>query len=322
MFCPKCGKELRDNAAFCNGCGAPLQNESNNFIETMSSEVTNIIVTKPVKIIMIILSCVSLLFNVMQRISWGTINVIEWAIIPGILLIVGCAFLNRMKPTLMVIPMVCPIVLDLMDAIRFQSIGIILSIILLFEILFVIFGTLSIVKRKLSVKIFSLISLGLYFVLLIRNYRVFGIISTILTTTVWYIFIIAIPTKTKTNTKNTDDHINTKTTNFTSFMFCPNCGNRFPMGKKFCDQCGSELKETVGQFNSAYQNANDAPSTGFSVLGFFFPVVGLILYLVWKDNLPLRAKSAGKGALIGAITSVSLTIITYIVYFLILSSLF
>ena len=105
-------------------------------------------------------------------------------------------------------------------------------------------------------------------------------------------------------------------------MFCPNCGTRFPYGKKFCDQCGSELKETVGQVNSGYQNANDAPSTGFSILGFFFPVVGLILYLVWKDTLPLRAKSTGKGALIGAITSVALTIVSYIIYFVILSSLF
>ena len=38
-----------------------------------------------------------------------------------------------------------------------------------------------------------------------------------------------------------------------------------------------------------------------TALGFFIPIVGLILYLVWKDQTPLKAKSAGKGALIGAI---------------------
>ena len=48
----------------------------------------------------------------------------------------------------------------------------------------------------------------------------------------------------------------------------------------------------------------DAPSGGYAVLGFFIPVVGLILYLVWKDQTPLRARSAGKGALIGVIVGV------------------
>ncbi len=40
----------------------------------------------------------------------------------------------------------------------------------------------------------------------------------------------------------------------------------------------------------------------FAVLGFFIPLVGLILYLAWMKNLPLRARSVGKGALAGFIT--------------------
>ena len=54
----------------------------------------------------------------------------------------------------------------------------------------------------------------------------------------------------------------------------------------------------------AGQEPYDAPSGGYAVLGFFIPVVGLILYLVWKDQTPLRARSAGKGALIGVIVGV------------------
>ena len=49
---------------------------------------------------------------------------------------------------------------------------------------------------------------------------------------------------------------------------------------------------------------SDTGSAGWAVLGFFFPLVGLILYLVWKDSKPLSAKQAGKGALIGVIVSV------------------
>ncbi|MBQ7044746.1 MAG: hypothetical protein IJN78_09150 [Clostridia bacterium] len=53
----------------------------------------------------------------------------------------------------------------------------------------------------------------------------------------------------------------------------------------------------------------DAPSKGFAVLSFFFPLVGLILWLVWKDKTPLKAKSCGKGALIGVIVNIVFSII-------------
>ena len=105
-------------------------------------------------------------------------------------------------------------------------------------------------------------------------------------------------------------------------MFCPKCGLRFPAGKKFCDQCGSELSQMANQpeqYNygafASQANVYDAPSGGYAALGFFFPLVGLILYCVWKDQFPLRAKSAGKGALAGVITWVSLTVLIYASYF-------
>jgi len=62
-----------------------------------------------------------------------------------------------------------------------------------------------------------------------------------------------------------------------------------------------------------YPVPNDAPSGGYAVLGFFIPIVGLILYIMWKDQTPLRARSAGKGALISVIVNVALTIISVIV---------
>jgi len=91
----------------------------------------------------------------------------------------------------------------------------------------------------------------------------------------------------------------------------------------FCPHCGSSLAEQLansGQtphYNAAapYPRvgyADDAPSGGYAVLGFFFPVVGLILYLVWREKLPLRSKSAGKGALIGIIVEVVLVLILVI----------
>lgn len=56
----------------------------------------------------------------------------------------------------------------------------------------------------------------------------------------------------------------------------------------------------------------DAPSAGFAFLGFLIPVLGFILWLVWKDKSPRKAKSCGKGALISLIIHVVFYIIVFI----------
>lgn len=63
--------------------------------------------------------------------------------------------------------------------------------------------------------------------------------------------------------------------------------------------------------NGNYMYVQDAPSTGFAILCFCFPIVGLILYCVWRETLPQRAKSAGVGGLLGFIIGVILTVIVY-----------
>ena len=89
---------------------------------------------------------------------------------------------------------------------------------------------------------------------------------------------------------------------------------------KFCQYCGKEIMDEAvmcvhcGCAVTSQKNAsNDAPSTGMAVLGFFIPLVGLICYLAMKAQTPLKAKSAGKGALIGFIVSIVLTIIYVII---------
>ena len=52
------------------------------------------------------------------------------------------------------------------------------------------------------------------------------------------------------------------------------------------------------------QQSNDSGSFGWAVLGFFIPLVGLILWLVWKDSKPKSAKMSGIGALVGVGISV------------------
>ena len=82
-------------------------------------------------------------------------------------------------------------------------------------------------------------------------------------------------------------------------MFCKNCGKEIDDRAAICPNCGVPTDEKAFSHNAVKEN--DAPSAGFAVLCFFIPILGLILYLVWKDEYPLKAKSCGKGALIGVI---------------------
>ena len=91
-------------------------------------------------------------------------------------------------------------------------------------------------------------------------------------------------------------------------MFCKKCGKEIMDEAVVCPSCGCQTEKAVAKPAEA-----DGKSFGFGVLGFFVPIVGLILYLMWKDTTPLKAKSAGKGALIGAIVSVVLAVVYYVI---------
>ena len=111
-------------------------------------------------------------------------------------------------------------------------------------------------------------------------------------------------------------------------MFCKKCGKEIDDNASFCINCGETVEKEVnnsnGQFNGGQFNGGefngqpygqnnynnnpyvkpDAKSAGFAWLSFFFWVVGLVLYLVWKNQYPLKASSCKKGAIIGFIVSV------------------
>ena len=93
--------------------------------------------------------------------------------------------------------------------------------------------------------------------------------------------------------------------------FCSHCGQQVDDNAVVCVKCGCAIEgNSIRTKNYA---KDDAPSTGFAVLGFFFPIIGLILYLVNKDTHPQKAKSAGKGALAGFITGIVFSVIYAII---------
>lgn len=89
--------------------------------------------------------------------------------------------------------------------------------------------------------------------------------------------------------------------------YCSKCGKEIHDDAVVCTHCGCSVKG-----GSVINHEEDAPSTGFAVLGFFIPIIGLILWLIWKDKTPLKAKSVGQGALIGFCVSFAFFIISMI----------
>lgn len=58
---------------------------------------------------------------------------------------------------------------------------------------------------------------------------------------------------------------------------------------------------------------DDARSVGWGFLCFLIPILGLILFIVWKDEYPQRAKSCGIGALVSVILGVAITVLSYVI---------
>lgn len=56
--------------------------------------------------------------------------------------------------------------------------------------------------------------------------------------------------------------------------------------------------------NTNVTNTNDNGGFLWGLLGCCIPLVGLILFLVWKDNKPKTAKAAGIGAIVGVVLCV------------------
>lgn len=100
-------------------------------------------------------------------------------------------------------------------------------------------------------------------------------------------------------------------------MYCPNCGKKNDDYCKFCVECGTklEVKENNKIYNSIPngENPNDTGSGWWFVLGFFFQLIGLILFLIWNKTSPKNAKKVGLGALIGFIAYI---IFVFAVFFL------
>lgn len=85
-------------------------------------------------------------------------------------------------------------------------------------------------------------------------------------------------------------------------MYCPKCGEKQDENAVFCQRCGTPLSGAEQQ---------DKPSPAFALLGFLFPLVGLILYAVYERKEPRRAKSALRGFIVRLVV-IAVVVVIYI----------
>ncbi len=82
---------------------------------------------------------------------------------------------------------------------------------------------------------------------------------------------------------------------------CPTCGRVYSNMVGVCPICKTSLNDDRPARPTPIPTPTPAPAKkegncfGWSVLGFFIPIVGLILYFCWKNEKPKAAKASLHG---------------------------
>ena len=88
--------------------------------------------------------------------------------------------------------------------------------------------------------------------------------------------------------------------------YCRHCGTPISDQAAVCPHCG-----TSQSGGHTPPPVVDNGGFGWGLLGCCIPIVGLVLFLVWKDVKPRTAKAAG----IGALVAVGLGVLYYVIIF-------
>jgi hypothetical protein len=76
--------------------------------------------------------------------------------------------------------------------------------------------------------------------------------------------------------------------------YCQHCGEENPDNSDYCSHCGTRFDHLI------YNNSHDSPiGCLLFIIILIWPVVGLILYLVWMNSSPQRAQSVLTPMIIG-----------------------
>ncbi len=85
--------------------------------------------------------------------------------------------------------------------------------------------------------------------------------------------------------------------------YCRNCGNEIHDQAVICPKCGV-----------AQRQVDDTGGIGWGLLCYFIPILGLILYFIWKDEKPKTAKAC----IIGSIVNLAIGLLIAILWIVII----
>ncbi|HBL06628.1 MAG TPA: zinc ribbon domain-containing protein [Clostridium sp.] len=107
-------------------------------------------------------------------------------------------------------------------------------------------------------------------------------------------------------------------------MYCSKCGKEILDNVTFCPECGNATNPNNQQsmnnnnsYNYGHPIVKDEPDTIANIIACCFPIVGIIVYFMWKDNKPRSSNAIGKWSLFGFIASIIFTVAIYIFFFII-----
>jgi len=104
---------------------------------------------------------------------------------------------------------------------------------------------------------------------------------------------------------------------------CTECGTEISDSAMTCPKCGAPAtKQTSCNVGIDRTDKDDPMDVGMKILSFLVPIAGLILFFIWKDEAPQKAKECGKLALWGFVTEAVLGFLYLAIWPLIFVSAF
>jgi len=291
--CPECGKEISDKAASCIHCGCPIQPQQTAYRAEIPLTPEKVIQHDQVRmsqkqtIAAIVLVAISVFLPlVLSRSGLYNFRLISFilSLIPCVAVALLAVFQPKKKELLCVIALTLGAVISFVvpQFLYREPLTIVglISYAVFFTLIFIYWLSATAVINFTVVPIIATIAYAIYSILMVIVASTYG----------RYLLGIQLVSK------------------ICDIAFYVSGCIILCHGMKYRQR----KRQAATAANGNYPYVNDAPSTGYAILCFCFPIVGLILYCVWRESLPKRAKSAGMGGLIGFCIGVALTVLFYV----------